>query len=67
MNTEDFLTAIKKKRQALRKMQKQVQETDQKRSETLIRKIELCNIMIAEFQPQTNTRSLKNLNLRAKF
>jgi hypothetical protein len=64
---DEFVIAAKKKRQYLTKRLKEVRETDIKLGETLTRKIELLNIMIAEFGRKPHRNSIKNLNLRAKF
>lgn len=61
------LQSLKRKKQWLQYQEKVFFETDSKRRETITRKIELINIVIAEFQPQMNPNSLNNLKHRRKF
>jgi len=65
--SEEFLKTLKQKRQSLIRKQKIVIEDDIKLSESLTRKIELCNIMITEFGGLHNSNSMKNLKHRFKF
>lgn len=62
-----FVDVLKAKKQDLKRQQKLTVETDLKRSETLLYRIELLNILITEFQGLHNTNSIHNLNHRARF
>ena len=67
MSNSEFLYQIKRKRASLQRKLRIVQETDLNLSETLTRKIELINIVIAEFGDFKHPKSLANLLHRNKF
>ena len=63
----DFLHQLKRKKIAMQRKQKLVQETDIEMSQTLTRRIELINILLAEFGHFHHPKSLANLLHRPKF
>ena len=67
MSNSEFLYQVKRKRASLQRKLRIVQETDLRLSETLTRKIELINIVIAEFGDFKHPKSLANLLHRNKF
>lgn len=65
--TETFLKAIKKKRQFFLRKFKNISEEDVQMRESISRKIELLNCLIAEFGDKKQYNSIKNLGHKAKF
>lgn len=61
------LQFFKRKKQWLQYQEKVFFETDIKRRETLTRKIEMINIIIAEVQPKRHNNCIHNLKHRSKF
>lgn len=62
-----FLEVLKRKKQDLQRQQKLMMETDLERSETLLYRIELLNLLITEFQGLYHINSIRNLKHRARF
>lgn len=70
MSEEDtaiFLKAIKKKKQFFNRKYKNIPDSEVKLRESISRKIELLNCLIAEFGDKKQFNSIKNLGHRAKF
>jgi len=67
MSNSEFLYQIKRKRASLQRKLRIVQETDMNLSQSITRKIELINIVIAEFGDFKHPKSLANLLHRNKF
>ena len=67
MSNADFLYHLRRKKVAMQRVQNKVQETDRELSETLIRRIELINILLAEFGVFKHVKSLANLLHKPKF
>jgi hypothetical protein len=66
-DTEAFLTAIKKKKQFFNRKYRNIPDSEVKMRESISRKIELLNCLIAEFGDKKQYNSIKNLGHRAKF
>jgi hypothetical protein len=67
MSNADFLHHLRRKKVSMQRVQNKVQETDRELSETLIRRIELINILLAEFGVFKHVKSLANLLHKPKF
>jgi len=67
MSTSEFLYQLKRKKASMQRKQRIVQESDLKLSEVLTRRIELINILLAEFGDFKHPKSLANLLHRNKF
>jgi hypothetical protein len=62
-----FVETLKKKKRELHRLYEESREDDLKTAETLLYRIELLNILIAEFQGFYHINSIRNLKHRAKF
>ncbi len=67
MSTSEFLYQLRRKKISMQYLQKKVQETDIPLSERLTYRIELINLLIAEFGDFKHPKSLANLLHRNKF
>jgi hypothetical protein len=66
-NSFELIYQLKKKKQYLQRRHHLVKETDIPFSELLTYRIELINILLAEFGEFQNPVSLKNLRHKPKF
>lgn len=68
MNTSfELIYQLKKKKQAMQRQVSLIRETDIEFSQTLIYRIELINILLAEFSEFKHPKSLANLLKRNGF
>jgi len=66
-NNFQLIYQLKKHKQYFQRRQHLVKETDSKYSDLLTYRIELINILLAEFGEFKNPKSLKNLLHKPKF